>query len=334
MSRKQEESSSTVGDEGTDHPTESVAASEDKSHTFRKRRLSLTNLRQAAEGKEKDGEEEKQAGDDDDDDPFDFKSSSLEPPPQQNDEEGDNPEKSYANDTNGDEKAHSFRKRRLSMTSVQEEVQEPPNQRRRRASDASQSSIESVHERLQSRTVHAAELLAHPPSSPSVHQLYQQKSAPPQRQSIDAMLTAEQQPKWKKRHTRQLHEDERILPFPRDIVGTFSCHGVEPIYDDDYVMEDDEDNEWILAAPSGIEESPVDLDKPTTAAKINQDRGGVAFPYGNCARTALFAVYDGKLWETSKVDSQLAFITDIEMHHHLTFRARSGWRTCGTVCAT
>jgi hypothetical protein len=29
------------------------------------------------------------------------------------------------------------------------------------------------------------------------------------------------------------------------------------------------------------------------AAKINQDRGGVAFPYGNSTRTALFAVYDG-----------------------------------------
>eukprot|EP00536_Pseudo-nitzschia_multiseries_P008264 jgi/Psemu1/257032/estExt_Genewise1Plus.C_2080024 len=29
------------------------------------------------------------------------------------------------------------------------------------------------------------------------------------------------------------------------------------------------------------------------AAKTNQDRGGVAYPYGNCNRTALFAVYDG-----------------------------------------
>ena len=37
--------------------------------------------------------------------------------------------------------------------------------------------------------------------------------------------------RWKKRHTRDLHEDERKLPFPRDIVGTFSCHGVEPVYE-------------------------------------------------------------------------------------------------------
>jgi serine/threonine protein phosphatase PrpC len=28
-------------------------------------------------------------------------------------------------------------------------------------------------------------------------------------------------------------------------------------------------------------------------AKINQDRGGIAYPYGNCNRTALFAAYDG-----------------------------------------
>jgi hypothetical protein len=33
--------------------------------------------------------------------------------------------------------------------------------------------------------------------------------------------------------------------------------------------------------------------KLTMAAKTNQDRGGVAFPYGNSSRTALFAVYDG-----------------------------------------
>jgi len=31
----------------------------------------------------------------------------------------------------------------------------------------------------------------------------------------------------------------------------------------------------------------------TTVAKINQDRGGIAFPYGGCPRTALFAAYDG-----------------------------------------
>lgn len=278
---------------------EGEGAGEDKSLTFRKRRLSLTNLRQLAEQKEKEKHNhQKQEGhqgaddDDDDDDPFDFQCPVEQSPPlgtPQKDEESQE-------DENGDERAHSFRKRRLSLTqtrggeetSSHEDSQEPPNQRRRRASDASQGSMDSGQNRLKSRTVHAAELLAHPPPSPSVHQLYNQKSAPPQRPTLDSVLSADQQPKWKKRHTRHLHEDERTLPFPRDIVGTFSCHGVEPIYDEDYFLEEDEDGEWI---PNGEKHDP---EKPTTAAKINQDRGGVAFPYGNCSRTALFAVYDGK----------------------------------------
>jgi len=49
---------------------------------------------------------------------------------------------------------------------------------------------------------------------------------------------------------------------------------VEPVYDDGSLFQ------------------PLE-DKLTMAAKTNQDRGGVAFPYGNSSRTALFAVYDG-----------------------------------------
>lgn len=66
--------------------------------------------------------------------------------------------------------------------------------------------------------------------------------------------------------------------FPKHLVSTFSCHGIEPIYNS--YDEDDDDDE---------EEDAV----PTTAAKINQDRGGIAFPYGNCPKTALFTVFDG-----------------------------------------
>ena len=72
-------------------------------------------------------------------------------------------------------------------------------------------------------------------------------------------------------HTDHIASDDS-LPFPKKLVWTYSCHGIEPIFDDE--------NE--------------DEDIPSTVAKINQDRGGVAFPYGNCARTALFSVYDGK----------------------------------------
>ena len=291
---------------------ESSLLTDDKGLTFRKRRLSLTNLRQLANNNGKDGKEKQDADngddddDDDDDDPFAFQC----PTEQSTPPEVPNPRDEAHDDENGDDKVSSFRKRRLSLTqnrgetenSSHDEGAEPPNQRRRRASDASQSSMDSGQHRLKSRTVHAAELLAQPPPSPSVHQLYQQKTAPPQRKSIE--LVSEQQPKWKKRHTRHLHEDEKTLPFPRDIVGTFSCHGVEPMYEDEYVLEEDEDGEWVPHAASH------DTDKPTTAAKINQDRGGVAFPYGNCSRTALFAVYDGEIF------SFLAFRALIDRRSH------------------
>lgn len=274
---------------------ESSLLTDDKSLTFRKRRLSLTNLRHLADQNGKEINDAKGANDgddeDDDDDPFDFQC----PGDQSTPPDMPNTEEEPHGDENGDGKAVSFRKRRLSLTqnrgetenSSHEEGAEPPNQRRRRASDASQSSMDSGQFRLKSRTVHAAELLAQPPPSPSVHQLYQQKTAPPQRKSIELGSSTEQQPKWKKRHTRHLHEDEKTLPFPRDVVGTFSCHGVEPIYEEDYLLEEDDDGEWVPHP------AIHDMDKPTTAAKINQDRGGVAFPYGNCSRTALFAVYDG-----------------------------------------
>jgi len=108
------------------------------------------------------------------------------------------------------------------------------------------------------------------------------------------------------------------LPFPKHIVGTYSCQGVEPIYDinryledagqveagafdaddDDDNDDDDDDNNNNLVA--GMARTSNHLHHrqrtekpPTTAAKINQDQGGVSFPYGNSADTALFAVYDG-----------------------------------------
>lgn len=57
-------------------------------------------------------------------------------------------------------------------------------------------------------------------------------------------------------------------PFPPSIVGTYSCHGIEPAYDE-------------------VDRSDV------VVAKINQDRGCVAHPYGGDSRQALFAAYDG-----------------------------------------
>lgn len=55
------------------------------------------------------------------------------------------------------------------------------------------------------------------------------------------------------------------LPFPETIIGTYSCHGVEPSY---------------------YEEEGV-------TAKINQDRGCVVFPFAEHQQQAVFAVFDG-----------------------------------------
>ena len=53
-------------------------------------------------------------------------------------------------------------------------------------------------------------------------------------------------------------------PFPPHIVGTYSCHGVEPSRDGSKVCD-----------------------------KINQDRGGVISPFAGHPRQALFCVFDG-----------------------------------------
>eukprot|EP00611_Tribonema_gayanum_P027397 TRINITY_DN6756_c0_g1_i1.p1 TRINITY_DN6756_c0_g1~~TRINITY_DN6756_c0_g1_i1.p1 ORF type:complete len:471 (+),score=133.79 TRINITY_DN6756_c0_g1_i1:2160-3572(+) len=55
------------------------------------------------------------------------------------------------------------------------------------------------------------------------------------------------------------------LPFAETLIGTYSCHGVEPSYSEE----------------DGI------------AAKINQDRGCVVFPFASNPKQAVFAVFDG-----------------------------------------
>jgi len=66
-------------------------------------------------------------------------------------------------------------------------------------------------------------------------------------------------------------KDKSKLPYSRNVVGTFSCHGIEPCHDSGSLRKRGN----------------------TAVAKINQDRGGVSIPYANSPRTALFAVYDG-----------------------------------------
>ena len=76
---------------------------------------------------------------------------------------------------------------------------------------------------------------------------------------------------WKKRRHASPGNGDESLPFPRHIVGTYSCHGIEPVFDD----------------------GDSNCNLPSCIAKINQDRGGVAFPFANNSRMALFAAYDG-----------------------------------------
>lgn len=86
------------------------------------------------------------------------------------------------------------------------------------------------------------------------------------------------EPEWKRTLTSNMMK-ESSLPFPMSTVGTYSCHGIEPVY---------EHVEFETFLRKGRNAAP-----PTAIAKINQDRGGIVFPYANRPQTALFAAYDG-----------------------------------------
>eukprot|EP00559_Dactyliosolen_fragilissimus_P005051 CAMPEP_0184869844 /NCGR_PEP_ID=MMETSP0580-20130426/35536_1 /TAXON_ID=1118495 /ORGANISM="Dactyliosolen fragilissimus" /LENGTH=583 /DNA_ID=CAMNT_0027371601 /DNA_START=104 /DNA_END=1855 /DNA_ORIENTATION=+ len=97
----------------------------------------------------------------------------------------------------------------------------------------------------------------------------------------------EQNQGWKERKHYCHSCDETHLPFPRSVVGTYSCYGVEPIFD----LEDEQGDNFDLS-PNG-KGNQHNLPKLSSTAKINQDRGGVVSPFASLHRTALFAVYDG-----------------------------------------
>jgi hypothetical protein len=66
------------------------------------------------------------------------------------------------------------------------------------------------------------------------------------------------------RGVRQL----KVAPFPNDILGTYSCHGIEP-------------------------STSSDPDEADVHDKINQDRGCVVYPFNNSTEDTLFLVLDG-----------------------------------------
>lgn len=80
---------------------------------------------------------------------------------------------------------------------------------------------------------------------------------------------------------------EKKAPFPTNILGTYSCHGIEP-------SDEEED---------GIH------------AKINQDRGCIVYPYNNKRNEALFMVLDGHGEQGDKVSE---FVMRQVLHISLT----------------
>ena len=228
---------------------------------------------------------------------------------------------------------------------------DPKRQRRLSTAESSVASNTSASPSLnnnnnnnnsKARIMHSAEMISGPFAPPSPihhnHVLHKQNPLPPSQSSAlddDAADTVhsthleshllEFSPRrlrtrsrrrysWKQRHH---HSDEEMLPFPKHVVGTYSCHGIEPIYDEsdyeqspppneqpsittgDKLSRDNESfwGDYQDSAESFDNEAKINgtqkEQQTSISAKINQDRGGITYPYANSDKTALFAVYDG-----------------------------------------
>lgn len=116
-------------------------------------------------------------------------------------------------------------------------------------------SSSSQDQHFPSRIIHAGQL--HPPCSPNNknnhHRLYDE---PFQHEPIETEEDRASKPAWRHRHVFHHFEDNKDydhkLPFPRHVVGTYSCHGIEPVYESEYEDEDDDDDEeeWAAVASS------------------------------------------------------------------------------------
>ena len=227
-----------------------------------------------------------------------------------------------------DEKSHTFRQRRLTYTShqvnalaAQVEDDEGSNEdesgtksggdskKRELSADGNdlkrarlhddkkeEGSKDSEEKNLVSIVLHASAppvpscprrqsqlLYQHPPNENDfASQLENEENVENAEEPVETENKSDEVPDWMRvyrvRHESDKESDVDLLklPFPRNVVGTYSCHGIEPVYDCD-------------AIPFGANQD----DTLTAIAKINQDRGGIAFPYANCPRTAVFAAYDG-----------------------------------------
>ncbi|KAL9183970.1 hypothetical protein ACHAXT_002056 [Thalassiosira profunda] len=174
-----------------------------------------------------------------------------------------------------------------------------PGPRKRSRSLESESAAGSVSGSVHSapylppRILHAGEIVRRHSSSANSQPhdarkgLYSHPTHPHHHQNEkgEHVHEAHHRNKWRKRFSFCSTAPDHLLPFPRDVVGTYSCHGMEPVYESDYSHSDEEE-----------ETPPGSLGlggKKSSTAKINQDRGGIAYPYAGDATQALFAVYDG-----------------------------------------
>ena len=84
---------------------------------------------------------------------------------------------------------------------------------------------------------------------------------------------------------------EKVAPFPDSLLGTFSCHGIEP----------------------------SDMEEDGVHDKINQDRGCVVYPYNSSNTEALFIVLDGHGEQGDKVSEFVMrqIVISLEKHPSL-----------------
>jgi protein phosphatase PTC2/3 len=102
---------------------------------------------------------------------------------------------------------------------------------------------------------------------------------------------------------------EKKAPFNADIIGTFSCHGIEPGVEPEYI--DDEDGP--------ICEDDDDSCGPAPHDKINQDRGCVVYPFVKKEKEAVFLVLDGHGEQGDKISEFVMrqLVVSLEKHEHL-----------------
>jgi len=105
-------------------------------------------------------------------------------------------------------------------------------------------------------------------------------------------------------------KDQRDKPFTDEKVGAFSAHGIEP---HPYIVKE----EAVSFFSSQLEPQVVTL----VTQKINQDRGIVAYPFGDCPKTAMFGVFDGHGMRGELVAEYAMNEIAKRLHKHTKFKS-------------